>query len=213
MEDVAAIASDAAHHPLDWRAILLGPSGGDANIYRPFTSWTFAAEHALHGDRPFGYHLVNVLGHAGVAALVVLLARALGLSVATAGLAGVLFAVHPVHGEAVAAAAGRSVILAAGLALLSLLWQRRAAEGDRPIPFTLAAAGACALALLADEQAICLAVLLQLAALVPFESAPPAGRRRLRQALLGVAVHLALLVVCAAQLAVGTHNPFIYFRF
>src|SRR5438128_4808692 len=88
MEDIAAIASDAAHRPLDWRAILLGPSGGDADIYRPLTSWTFAADHALHGDHPFGYHLVNVLGHAGVAALVVLLARARGLSVATAGLAG-----------------------------------------------------------------------------------------------------------------------------
>ena len=59
MEDVAAIASDAQHHPLDWRAILLGPSGGDADIYRPLTSWTFAADHALHGDSPFGYHLVN----------------------------------------------------------------------------------------------------------------------------------------------------------
>jgi len=188
MEDIAAIASDAQHHPLDWRAILLGPSGGDADIYRPLTSWTFAADHALHGDHPFGYHLVNVLGHAGVAALVVLLARALGLSVATAGLAGVLFAVHPVHGEAVAAAAGRSVILAAGLALLSLLWQRRAAEGDRPIPFTLAAAGACALALLADEQAIVLLVLLPLANLMRVDGPPPAERRRVRQALLGLAI-------------------------
>ena len=184
-EDTAAIVGAAAHHPLDWRALLSTPSG---SVYRPLTAWTFAVDHALHGDRPFGYHLTNVLGHAGAAALVVLLARALGLSVAGAGLVGALFAVHPVHGEAVAAAAGRSVILAAGLALLSLLCERRAAQGSRPVLLTVAAAGACALALLADEQAICLAVLLPLAALVPVESAPPAGRRRLRQALLGLAV-------------------------
>ena len=184
-EDSAAIVGAAGHHPLDWRAILSTPSG---SVYRPLTAWTFAVDHALHGDRPFGYHLTNVLGHAGAAALVVLLARALGLSVAGAGLVGALFAVHPVHGEAVAAAAGRSVILAAGLALLSLLCERRAAQGSRPVLLTVAAAAACALALLADEQAICLAVLLPLAALVPVESAPPAGRRRLRQALLGVAV-------------------------
>src|SRR5439155_25289410 len=115
-EDTAAIVGAAAHHPLDWRALLSTPAG---NVYRPLTAWTFAVDHALHGDQPFGYHLMNVLGHAGAAALVVLLARALGLSVVTTGLAGALFAVHPIHGDAVASAAGRSVILAAGLALLS----------------------------------------------------------------------------------------------
>ncbi len=107
IDDGAAITNAASYHPLDWRATLLTP-GGHANVYRPLTSWTFAAQHALHGDHPFGYHLVNVLAHPGVAALVVLLAQALGLSLAAAGLAGVLFAVHPVHGEAVAAVTARA---------------------------------------------------------------------------------------------------------
>lgn len=33
------------------------------------------------------------------------------------------------------------------------------------------------------------------------------------RALLGVVAHMALLAACAARLASGTHNPFIYFRF
>ena len=45
------------------------------------------------------------------------------------------------------------------------------------------------------------------------------GRRRVAAslssmlALVMVAVQMVLLVACAAQLASGTHNPFIYFRF
>ena len=39
-------------------------------LYRPLTCMTFAVEFSLHGDRPWIYHLVNVLLHAGAAAAV-----------------------------------------------------------------------------------------------------------------------------------------------
>src|SRR5437867_4445911 len=97
------VGNEAAHHPLDWRTILLTPSwflqGNPSIQYRPLTTWSFALDYAVHGDRPFGYHLVNVLAHAGVSALVVLVGVALGLSLPAAALAGALFAVHPIHTE------------------------------------------------------------------------------------------------------------------
>src|SRR5262245_32513205 len=74
-EDLSTVSDDAASDPLA-RTIFLGPAwsgGGDAQAYRPLTTWTLAVEHAFHGQSPLGYHLGNVLLHAGAAALVVLL--------------------------------------------------------------------------------------------------------------------------------------------
>ena len=111
----------------------------------------------MHADRPFGYHLVNVLGHAGVSALVVVFAQRFGLALRTAALAGALFAVHPIHTEVVANAVGRAEILAAALALLALL--ARLTPGPTA---TAGAAVAYALALLAKEHTIALLALLPL---------------------------------------------------
>src|SRR2546425_8268632 len=138
-DDVHVIVSnEAAHHPLDWRTILRTPSwflqGNPTIAYRPLTTWTVALDYAVHGERPFGYHLVNVLAHAGVSVLVVLLAASLGLPALAAALAGALFAAHPIHTEVVANIVGRAEILAAGLALLALLWWRAARRGTRPLP-------------------------------------------------------------------------------
>src|SRR5512134_714255 len=46
-----------------------------AGVYRPLATLSWAAQYALHGRAPAGYHLVNVLLHAAAAALVALLAR------------------------------------------------------------------------------------------------------------------------------------------
>ncbi|GBL87730.1 Transmembrane and TPR repeat-containing protein CG4050 [Araneus ventricosus] len=42
---------------------------GSHKSYRPLTVLTFRANYAVHGLRPFGYHLVNVLLHAIVCLL------------------------------------------------------------------------------------------------------------------------------------------------
>ena len=204
--DVAAVTDDAAQNPLEWRTILLAPSwsaGGDAKTYRPFTTWTFAVGHALHGDDPFPHHLVNVVLHAGTSALVVLLASSLGLSVPVGALAGALFAVHPIHGEVVAAVVGRSALLAGALALLALFWQRRAVEGERATLLTAAVAGAYALALLAHEQAIALLVLLPLAGFVPVERASRTSTRAPRALLLVAIAGITLGYVALRHAALG----------
>src|SRR6266446_4313060 len=120
-DDVSAIErNEAVRDPTDLRTIFLTPSWkarGDLTTisYRPLSTWTLAVDYAFHGTKPFGYHLGNVIGHAAVTILLVVLARATGLSIASAGLAGLLFAVHPVHTEVVANGVGRAEVLAAAL--------------------------------------------------------------------------------------------------
>jgi hypothetical protein len=94
--------------------------GAVDRLYRPLTCMTFAVQYSLHGDRPWLYHLVNWLLHAGVAAAVAELARRLmGFRVAL--VAGILFAIHPVHVEAVAGLVGRAELLCALASLIALI--------------------------------------------------------------------------------------------
>lgn len=160
------LANPALRDARDWRAILLTPSWAPrteaAIAYRPLSSWTLAVDRALHGDRPRGYHAANVALHAANAALVVLAAGMLGATTGVAVAAGVLFAVHPVHGEAVANVVGRAELLAACFALLAVCCHRRAAARGFGGAWPLGTLACFALALLAKEHAIALAVCLPL---------------------------------------------------
>jgi thioredoxin-like negative regulator of GroEL len=73
-----------------------------ANYYRPlFLTW-LRLNDALFGLHPWGWHLTSVLGHVAVTYLVFLLALRLTRDGWTAGAAGLIFGLHPVHVEAVA---------------------------------------------------------------------------------------------------------------
>jgi protein O-mannosyl-transferase len=121
-----------------------------SHVFRPLSFLTLAANWAISGGRPFSYHFCNVVLHAAATCLLYLLLRRLleGLPRATeiAFVAGLLFAVHPIHTEAVANVVGRSELLAAGFLFGAWLLHLR----SRPI---LALAG-FALALLAKESAV-----------------------------------------------------------
>ena len=90
-----------------------------SNVYRPLFFATLAINWELRGGEPLGYHLINILLHAGVTWLLYLLLQELlgGTPEArtTAFVAALLYAVHPIHTEAVAWAVGRAELLAAGL--------------------------------------------------------------------------------------------------
>ncbi len=89
-----------------------GQYGQSLGLWRPVVTALLGAEWALFDGNPVGFHLVNVLLHSGVTVLVVLLLAEL-LPVAGALIGGLLFAVHPVHVEAVAGVVGASELLAA----------------------------------------------------------------------------------------------------
>lgn len=113
-----------------------GTGEGSPPQYRPLTSLLFALNYAAGGLSPWGYHLVNVLLHALASALVLLVALQLGLPLAGAAAAGLAFALHPVHVEAVANVAGRKDVLVTALCLAALLAHaaalRRAAAAGSP---------------------------------------------------------------------------------
>lgn len=89
-------------------------------LYRPVSVASYVLEWKLWHGSPFGFHLGNVLGHAAVTlVLLSLLLRFVPLIPATIG-AG-LFAVHPLHVEAVANVVGRAEIYAALFYLLGCL--------------------------------------------------------------------------------------------
>lgn len=103
----------------DWSRAFTQPlwdfTGSDSpgGYFRPIAAASYTIDHAIWGKNPFGYHLTNVLLHAFISLFLFLaLARALP-SLPAALIAGLLFATHPVHTEAVAWISGRTGLLAA----------------------------------------------------------------------------------------------------
>jgi protein O-mannosyl-transferase len=128
---------------------LFTPNKG-SNVFRPVTFATFAANWAAGRGQPFGFHLINLFLHAGVTVLLYLLLQNLlasslqGRIVAFA--AALLFAVHPIHTEAVSSIVGRAELLAAGFLFAAWILHLQ----DREI-----GALACfVLALLSKESAV-----------------------------------------------------------
>jgi len=95
--------------------------------YRPLTVFTFRLNYWFHELHPLGYHLTNVLLHAGVTVLYHNLALTL-LSGPAAAFAALLFAVHPIHTEAVTGVVGRAELLASIFFLTCLLQYGRVCQ-------------------------------------------------------------------------------------
>ena len=94
-----------------WGTSLKNPASHKS--YRPLCVATFRLNYMLHGLEPMGYHLVNVLLHAVVCYLYVQLCAVVFTKVWPALIAGLLFAVHPIHTEAV------SIFLVAEICIMS----------------------------------------------------------------------------------------------
>jgi protein O-mannosyl-transferase len=122
----------------------------DFNVFRPVTFIALALNWALGTVHPWGYHVVNLLLHAGVTLLLYLLLKKLlenlAYGITAAWVAALLFAVHPIHTEAVAGIVNRSELLAAGFLLAAWLLHL----DDWSLPALLC----FALAMMAKESAV-----------------------------------------------------------
>jgi len=95
-------------------------------LYRPLTSLTLGIDWVVGSGSPVTSHVVNVLLHAVVTVLVGLLA-ARWLPRPGAVAAAAIFAIHPVHVEAVSTAVGRAELLCAAMLLSLMLLASRTA--------------------------------------------------------------------------------------
>ncbi len=125
--------------------------------YRPITTLSFAVNYLVAGERPMSYHLVNVLLHLLVTAGCYFLARRLTKDTAVAWLTALIFAVHPIHTEAVTWISGRAELLAALFFLVSWLLYYRATDGASPERSALIGSLLCFFAgILSKENALVL---------------------------------------------------------
>jgi protein O-mannosyl-transferase len=121
-----------------------------SNVFRPVTFATLALNWRLGGARPLGFHLFNLILHAGASLLLYLLLEALlGASLpakTVAFAAALVFAVHPLHTEAVSSIVGRAELLAAGFLFAAWILHL----SDQQIPALIC----FVLALLSKESAV-----------------------------------------------------------
>ncbi len=186
---------------------------------RPLLTLTWALNYAAGGLRPWSYHLVNVLVHAGNAALLASLflwmARRSGRRhpEASALLGACLFAVTPMAAETVAYVSSRSTALASLFTLAALRVGAAGLEGRRRRlgpAFALFVAG-----LLVKEEAACfplLFLLLDAFFVARLDARDLARRARLHAPFLLVPVAglLARRSVVGAWLPAPAHDTFTY---
>ncbi len=107
---------DRLQNPHAWGTYWTQPyNGGIDNLYRPLTSTIFAIQSWLNGldvNHAWRFHLISLLMHAGVSALVAEFARRLTNS-RVALIAGLLYAAHPIHVEVITDIVGQAEMVCA----------------------------------------------------------------------------------------------------
>ncbi|NIM52559.1 MAG: hypothetical protein GTN62_08095 [Gemmatimonadales bacterium] len=155
--------------------------GVSAGLYRPVTIMSYAIDWSLSGGKPWWFHVNNVLLHA-LATVLVVLVVAPWLTPGGALAAGLMFAVHPVHVEAVSNVVGRAEILVAiGLlgAVLTFRRSRFAPTARSRASWFAVTLGLVLLALLSKEHGAVAVVVLALDAYVLRGSTRPVVRQLL----------------------------------
>ena len=129
---------------------------GVSNYYRPMMTLGYVVCYHLFGPLAYGFHLVNICLHVGVVLLVFTVARRLFDDRAIAFVAACLFAVHPIHTEAVAWVAAVTTLDVTFFYLLTFwLFLKMARPRGEVSPWvTIVAVVSFALTILSKEQAL-----------------------------------------------------------
>ena len=182
---------------------------GTTNYYRPLMTFSFLLLWKLFGPIPFAFHLCSVVFHAAVVVMVFLTGARLFHDRRVGFVAALLFAVHPVHTEAVAWIAALPDLQATFFLLLAF-WL--ILEPDQITWRQQAFSAVCfLLALLAKEPSVMLVPLVilyahQVAPGSAAKSMPSKVRSYAPLLALGLA-YLALRVVLLGKLAPVLQHP------
>ncbi len=125
---------------------------GDKTYYRPLVLVSYMIEYHFFGLNPFYYYLTNILLHIAAAWIVFLIMELLLPGTFWASTTAILFAIHPVHWEAVSNIPGRSILLCAFFYLSAFLFFCRS-QKEGKIKFYVFSLICFALALLSKEAA------------------------------------------------------------
>ena len=106
-----------------------GSRGANMALWRPVTTAALGLQYIVGGGSPLVFHGTNVMLHAATSVLVVVLLAQL-MSTPIALVAGLVFAVHPVHTEAVANVVGIAELLSAVAVLAACLVHIRGGESS-----------------------------------------------------------------------------------
>ena len=200
-------AFQTSYWPKDW--------GGDG--YRPLTILAFRVQSVISGRNPVLFHAVNIALYVAVCVLVFALAKRF-LPIWAAWIAAALFAVHPVHVEAVANIVGQAeLIVAATLIAAIVLYLRDRQSGPLRLGTALIIALLYAIGCFSKEHGIVLPAVLVAAELTIIDDATP-WRLRVRGLrpffLFLTAIALAFIWVRSIVLAdhgIGGFQPFMPF--
>src|SRR5208337_3088930 len=134
---------------------------GWPNYFRPLMNVGYLLCYQVFGPHPFGFHLVNIVLHVLVVCAVFLVTKRMFQNRNLALMAAALFAIHPIHTEAIAWIAA-SPDMELSLFYLLTFWFFLAVTrpgGRFSYSAQLAMAGSFVLALLSKEQAVTLPLL------------------------------------------------------
>lgn len=136
-------------------------AAGMTNHYRPLMTLGYLICYQMFGLVPFGFHLLNLVLHAGIVWLVFRVSTQLFASRTLAFVAAALFALHPIHTESVAWVAGVTDLQLAFFYLLtfSLFLHAGSTGAHKGWRTQIGMAGSFLLALLSKEPAVTLPAL------------------------------------------------------
>lgn len=204
LDDIFAIVRNPNVHSLARASRVFGesywPAAQGGALYRPLTSLAFVVQWAIGGGSPLPFHVFSIVLYAAACVAFYELA-VLIVAPAAALAAAAVFAVHPLHVEAVANVVGQAEVWAALVIFCTVAWYIRARRAGplRPaqlVGLALAYLAACAF----KEHAIILPALLLLAEL----TVDGAGRTRSERLSSVVPTMAGLAVAAIAFIAVRT---------
>lgn len=176
----------------------------NAGYYRPLVTLTYHIQYKVFGDNPAGFHFANVMWHAIACVLVFFFLNLLFGNAALAGVAALVFALHPLHTENVTWISGRTDVLSTLWAMASLvfyvLFRRR---GN--VLLLAGTLGAFALSLLAKESSAFVPFIVVLLELPPLRGLTRRGAARNVPAWGAPAGIVGMFAVLAGYLALRAH--------